>query len=80
MRFGAESIERAEDTQGVPTYYASGHLDPGETGESKASEVMQAACPNGNPILVSGSAMKINIVPRWMWNATFTCNEAIPGV
>lgn len=80
MRFGAEDFERSGDTNGVPTYHASGHLDQGESGEAKAAEVMQAACPFGNPQLVGGYVMKMSIVPRPMWNATFTCDDEIPGV
>jgi hypothetical protein len=80
MRFGAESIERTADRNGVPTYRASGRLDHGETGEAKAIEVMQAACPDGNPAFIDGYAMKLSIVPRWSWNATFTCDNEIPGV
>jgi len=77
MRFGAESFERAGETSGVPTYYASGHLDLGQSGEAKAAAVMQAACPDGNPELVHGYVMKMNIVPRPTWSATFTCDHPI---
>jgi|AraplaMF_Col_mMF_1032025.scaffolds.fasta_scaffold00082_22 hypothetical protein len=80
MRFGAESFERTADRNGVPTYHASGHLDHGQSGEAKALEVMQAACPDGNPAFIDGYAMKLSIVPRWTWNATFTCDNEIPGV
>jgi hypothetical protein len=80
MRFGAEKFERAGDTNGIPTYHASGHLDKGDSGEAKAADVMQAACPDGNPKLVSGYVMTMNIVPRPMWNATFTCDQEIAGL
>lgn len=78
LRFGAERIERVADTGGVPTYHASGHLDRNQQGEMKAAEVMQAACPGGSPVLLSGYIMKMEILPRWLWDATFTCNDVIP--
>ncbi|GAB2175279.1 hypothetical protein [Dongia sp. agr-C8] len=80
MRFGAESVERSGSTNGLPTYHAFGHLDRGESGEAKAAKVMQAACPDGNPQLVSGYVITMEIRPRPMWNATFTCDQEIPGV
>jgi len=80
MRYGAEDIDRAADTNGVPTYHASGHLDRGDSGEAKAAQVMQAACPDGNPALVYGHVMKMEILPRALWSATFTCDQEIPGL
>jgi len=80
MRFGAERFERSTDTQGLPTYHASGHLDQGDSGEAKAAAVMRAACPEGNPRLVGGYVMTMEPLPRPMWNATFTCDQEIPGV
>jgi hypothetical protein len=80
MRFGAEDFQRAPDTGGLPTYHASGHLDRGDSGEAKAAKVMHDACPDGDPTLIDGYVMTMTIVPRPMWNATFTCNNVIPGV
>jgi hypothetical protein len=80
MRFGAESFERSGSTGGIPTYHASGHLDQGDSGEAKVAEVMQAACPDGNPRLVGGYVITIDPLPRPMWNAIFTCDNEIPGV
>jgi hypothetical protein len=80
MRFGAEDIKRVGDTDDIPTYYASGHLDHGESGEAKAAKVMRQACPDGDPQLVGGYIMKMVILPRSLWDATFTCNREIPGV
>lgn len=80
MRFGAESFGRIADANGTPTYHASGHLDQGDSGEAKAAAVMRAACPDGNPQLVGGYVMTMEPLPRPMWNATFTCDQEIPGV
>jgi hypothetical protein len=79
MRFGAEDFDRLPDTNGIPTYHASGHLDHGESGEAKAAKVMQAACPDGNPRLVSGYVLTFEPRPRPMWDANFTCDREIPG-
>jgi len=80
LRFGAEDFKRVADTGGVPTYHASGHLDRDETGEAKAAKVMHDACPGGNPKLIDGLIMSMEVLPRRLWNATFTCDRVIPGV
>jgi len=78
-RFGANDFARDGDRNGVPTYSASGALAYGEEAEEKVAKVMQAACPSGNPRLLSGYTMSMEGHPR-KWNATFTCDETIPGL
>jgi hypothetical protein len=81
-KYGAAEIYRSEfDTNGLPTYGVWGSLGDDETWEMRATKVMLAACPDGDPQLVSG------YVTTWEgqhasrnWDATFTCNQPIPGI
>jgi len=78
-RFGADEFRRTRDTNGLPTYWAYGHLGFRERAEEKAAQVMQEACPAGDPQMVDGSTRFGDIGPR-TWNVTFTCNDVIPDV
>ena len=83
-RFGADDFERREDTNGVPTYMASGSIGYGEDAERAAGKVIMAACPKGGPQLLSGQAMSFNGQDRYgypssgtYWFAVFTCDDVI---
>jgi len=78
-RYGAADISRGDDTKGVPTYYAFGKLYEDEQGEEKATKVMLAACPDGNPKLLDGYVTPNKETLNRDWNARFTCNHPIPG-
>ena len=77
-RFGANSFNRTDDTNGIPTYSAAGHLRRDELAEPKVANMMLKACPAGNPRLLYGNVMWYEGQPGKTWVATFTCDQVIP--
>src|SRR5581483_1847516 len=71
--YGAEVFLRVHDTNGKPTYKAAG-------GEESPWQVMDTACPDGNPKIVDGSlnftATNYNISSSY--TVYFTCDHEIP--
>ena len=80
-KYGAAAIYRTVDLNGVPRYTAWGKLYDDETWEMKATKVMLAACPDGDPQLLSGSVTTSEGQQAGTtWDADFTCNHPIPGI
>jgi hypothetical protein len=76
-RFGAADFQRDGTTaSGQPTYSISGTLAFRETAEEKVAQVMQSACPDGNPRIVSGFTATGQSMPR-RWYAQFSCDHEI---
>ncbi len=64
-------------------YNAMGSLEfAGQNPVVKATKVMNAACPQGQPTLLmaDGPEFKIENSSRSMLIAIFSCNQLIPGV
>jgi len=76
-RYGVNDFARVGDTKGIPTYSASDALAYGEEPDKEVAKLMQAACPRGDPQLISGFTMMMEGHPR-KWYATFTCDDVIP--
>jgi len=70
--YGAEVFLRVSDTNGLPTYKAAG-------GEESPYEVINRACPDGNPQIVDGSLnfTASNVSSRSSYTVYFTCNHEI---
>jgi hypothetical protein len=83
-RFGADNFRHDEDTNGVPTYTASGSIGYEEKAEPYAAKVIAEACPDGHPALLAGQAIANKGVDRYgfpvsgkWWTVTFTCDHEI---
>ena len=83
--FGAGDFKRVEDAAGRPTYAIEGETYYGMDAEREVKKVIVAACPNGNPTLLSGNAFAFNGQDRYgapssgtFWYATFSCDHVIP--
>lgn len=85
--FGADAFRQLQNTNGLPTYSASGSLQEWEKAGPVAAGVIQQACPAGNPVIIDGNSILTtwrneNGMPRSMqwWTVIFTCEKAIPGL
>jgi len=84
-RFGADDFSRLDkDTNGAPAYLAVGQLGPNESAEEKVAQTLKAACPRGNPQIISTQAMDTTAwVPNeskrrsTSWILRFTCDDII---
>ncbi|MES1150622.1 MAG: hypothetical protein ABUL54_01910 [Dongia sp.] len=82
--FGADDMVRVDDQHGVPTYFAFGKLEDWETPEKKVASVLTAACPTGNPTVLTGDVMTFKGVDinrsdmhGKSWMVTFTCDQPV---
>lgn len=82
--FEGVSVSRNSKDNTLPhTYNAIGPLEfAGQNPVTKATKVMNAACPHGQPslLMADGPAFKIGNSTDSMLIAIFTCNQPIPGV
>jgi len=86
-RFGADNFRQERNTNGLPTYNASGSLPEYEKAAPVVAKVVAEACPDGNPTMLGGQAILTKgqnaygmpFSSQW-WTVTFTCEKAIPGL
>jgi hypothetical protein len=84
-RYGADDFSRLEqDVNGIPAYLAVGRLGPNESAEEKVARTLYAACPRGNPRIISTQSMDTTTtVPNaskqrsTSWILRFTCDDVI---
>lgn len=81
-RYGADNFWQDKNVKGL--YWASGKVGY-EKPEVIVGRVMQAACPTGHPVLLSGNEVIIKAestegvpITKDGWTAAFTCNDPIP--
>ncbi|GAB2176135.1 hypothetical protein [Dongia sp. agr-C8] len=82
-KFEGITVSRNGEGTSPYLYNAMGSLEfSGQNPVVKATKVMNAACPQGQPrlLMADGPDFKIGNSTRSMLIAIFSCNQMIPGV